>query len=198
MQNEHPVLIGQAPATDEQVIGAMKRLPYERALELAKYLVGNWLGGSLWVWEQNRKLRWEYVAREVNEIFSSDAQPFWRAVFATEAHHYTLKVSPRYLGLSVQCRIARPGETHLRGRDLPDGEFSESTWTNIVRGLIANEMVELDKPIERGEVFDLHSFLADAEGRPVAEWAIPQHDTLLGKGPSAEPTVVLDDPLIRG
>ncbi len=51
-----------------------------------------------------------------------------------------------YLGCVVSARKPRAGEGWTRGRDLPDGPFSQKTWNKIKNAIIAWELVKISKP----------------------------------------------------
>ena len=54
---------------------------------------------------------------------------------------------PSYLGCTAQSRKPRAGEDWTRGNDLPDGEYSYSTWNRIKHGILAYELVKIvNKP----------------------------------------------------
>lgn len=73
-------------------------------------------------------------------------------VFCTAAHTYHLSFREDYLGCTASCRTVRPGESWTRGSDLPDGEFSRDTFDEIVRAVLAYELVDLDPVVEPVEV----------------------------------------------
>jgi len=66
---------------------------------------------------------------------------------ATHSYNYHLDAKlPKaehkgYLGCGANCRLADPGESHLRGRDLPDGEYCQKTWNKIVRAILRRELL---------------------------------------------------------
>ena len=51
-----------------------------------------------------------------------------------------------YLGCTMENRSPYPGETHLRGNDLPDGKFNEETWKKILIAIISNELQSIFNP----------------------------------------------------
>ena len=79
-----------------------------------------------------KHLRWEHS--------DSGAQ---RAVFATTKNNYFVVFKDTYLGLTASSRIVRPGETWLRGNDLPDGEFSKETFDQMMDAVFAYELREV-------------------------------------------------------
>lgn len=50
-----------------------------------------------------------------------------------------------YLGCQVSARKARAGEDWIRGNDLPDGDFNETTWKKILNAILNYELVILSK-----------------------------------------------------
>lgn len=53
-----------------------------------------------------------------------------------------------YLGCTSSARKPRAGEDWTRGNDLPDGEFTEETWSSIKNGIIRNELVRLELKVD--------------------------------------------------
>lgn len=73
--------------------------------------------------------------------------------FATQMNNYSISFTGgRYMGGVVSSRLARAGETWLRGNDLPDGEFSRETFEKIMRAVVGYEMEFLAPPVERRPV----------------------------------------------
>ena len=90
---------------------------------------------STWFSERGFKpkhLRWEYM---------NDGMT--RVVFSTTKNNYFVRYSDRYLGLTVSSRLSRPGETWNRGNDLHDGEFSEDTFTLMLKDVLRYELREV-------------------------------------------------------
>jgi hypothetical protein len=79
------------------------------------------------------------------------AHSFWFTIYLGE-HRYRISASIKsegggendYLGCS--CTRVRPlrGESHTRGRDLPDGKFCRETFDAIMRAITTNEFLELE------------------------------------------------------
>ncbi len=69
-------------------------------------------------------------------------------IFCTGIHSYHFSFTDDYLGCIASCRTQRPGENWTRGSDLPDGEFSRETFDEIIRAIVAYELVDLDPVIE--------------------------------------------------
>lgn len=63
--------------------------------------------------------------------------------FCTVAHTYSINFHTGYLGCGASCRTTRPGETWLRGSDLPDGKFTRETWDAIMLAIVGYELVAL-------------------------------------------------------
>ena len=68
----------------------------------------------------------------------------------TSAYEYRISVrTPKsdqdkgYLGCGVSSRMPRAGEWHTRGNDLPDGEFSEETWEDIIFRIVNYELTQV-------------------------------------------------------
>lgn len=76
--------------------------------------------------------------------------------FYTDNHCYTITAIERpagksYLGCGVLTRKSRAGEDWVRGNDLPDGDFTQQTWTRILNAIICYELEKLStfqKPSE--------------------------------------------------
>ncbi len=71
-------------------------------------------------------------------------------------HTYRYNITARkhedghtYLGCTVSCRTPRAGEGWTRGNDLPDGEFSRTTWEQIKNAIIRYELVKVAKPVRQ-------------------------------------------------
>jgi len=73
-------------------------------------------------------------------------QKVYSVHFFTKENHYAISATPvslidkGYLGCIALRNSPNPGETWLRGNDLPDGPFCDSTWNDIMAGIIAYEM----------------------------------------------------------
>jgi len=71
-----------------------------------------------------------------------------RIRFFTENNVYCIVAIKRegkrdYLGCTMSCRKALPGENWTRGSDLPDGSYSKETFDKIIRAIIRWEMKNL-------------------------------------------------------
>ena len=71
-------------------------------------------------------------------------------VLYTNEHKYAIycnlptKKNPRgYLGAGGSTRKPRPGEFWDRGNDLPDGKYCKKTFDDIIRGIVAYELKDL-------------------------------------------------------
>ncbi len=69
-------------------------------------------------------------------------------IFCTGVHTYHLSFTDSYLGCTASCRTQRPGENWTRGSDLPDGGFSRDTFDEIIRAIVAYELVDLDPVVK--------------------------------------------------
>lgn len=68
----------------------------------------------------------------------------------TEVNRYNIVAigdDKSYLGCQVLSRKPRAGETHQRGRDLPDGDITPETWNKILLAIIRNELVQLSRQV---------------------------------------------------
>lgn len=121
----------------------------EPAIEASRALVSKWLSKRR-IYEAAKK-RWTRI------------DGGYRLLLATAAHQYSITVRPEYVGCTATTRTARPGETHLRGNDLPDGPLSEATIDEIMSAIVAYELVEI--PVERpfGGNFDFVGFVGEAK-----------------------------------
>lgn len=80
-----------------------------------------------------KHLRWEHT----------DGKEFQRAVFSTTKNNYFVAFKDDYLGMTVSSRVARPGETWLRGNDLHDGKFSKETFGQMMDEVLTYELREV-------------------------------------------------------
>jgi hypothetical protein len=75
----------------------------------------------------------------------------WRIYTDQNVYSISANVANDYLGCTVKSRKPRAGESHCRGRDLPDGGFDRQTWHRILAGIVSYEMVKVhgqQKPFE--------------------------------------------------
>ncbi len=77
-------------------------------------------------------------------------------VFYTAVNRYTVTVFERANGaFQMKCmahsRMARAGETWLRGNKLPDGPFSREAWNAIMAAVVRYELVKIHTPAEAEE-----------------------------------------------
>jgi len=95
-------------------------------------------GRELWTWLTDflphRAARIE-VVRNTPEEFTIRLY--------TEKHRYRIKATKDYLGCIMVNRKPHPGETWLRGQDLPDGRFSKDTLFEILSSIVFNELEEI-------------------------------------------------------
>ena len=61
----------------------------------------------------------------------------------TDNYEYCIVVNDKkpkgYIGCIASCRKTRIGETHLRGKDLPDGPYIIDTFISILAGIVRSE-----------------------------------------------------------
>ena len=69
-------------------------------------------------------------------------------IFCTGTHSYHLSFTETYLGCTASSRTQCPGESWTRGSDLPDGKFSRETFDEIIRAVLAYEVVDLAPVVE--------------------------------------------------
>ncbi|KKN72513.1 hypothetical protein LCGC14_0410170 [marine sediment metagenome] len=84
-------------------------------------------------WFTNRGFRPKHLRWEWN---SEDG----RVVFSTTKNNYFVVFKAAYLGMGASSRLARPGETWLRGNDLPDGKFSKETFDKMMDAVLMYEL----------------------------------------------------------
>lgn len=102
------------------------------------------------------------VRRQSYEIFTSDN------VYHITAVERDLPNDHGYICCGVSRRMPWAGEDHTRGHDIHDGPFTRTTWDEIVRGIVRNELEQLAPPVEN-QVTDEHPSLQ-------ATWALPKED----------------------
>jgi len=108
---------------------------------------------------------------KLEEAWNSDSIKDIHAVFCTTRNLYRLTAKASYLGCIATCRVARAGEDHLRGNDLPDGSFSEDTWRKIKDAILRYEVVQLEpvsEPAQEMEAPAREGVEAGAEESPEA------------------------------
>lgn len=116
---------------------------------------------QLKAWFNTRGLRPKHLRWEHSDGGSQ------RAVFATTKNNYFVVFKDTYLGLTVSSRVARPGETWLRGNDLPDGKFSKETFDQMMDAVLTYELREV------------------SDEAPLSPWTL-QEDTVVVGQPTAE------------
>ena len=85
-----------------------------------------------------KHLRWEQV--DINEKEHPVQMWAGRVIFSTTKNNYFVNYNDHYLGLGVNSRVSRPGETWNRGNDLHDGDFSEETFKLMLRDVLLYEL----------------------------------------------------------
>ncbi len=89
-----------------------------------------------------------YGVEPLRRLRFSEEDGRGKVVFCTAVHSYHLSFTEGYLGCIASCRTQRPGENWTRGSDLPDGKFSREVFDEIMRAIVAYEMVDLAPVIE--------------------------------------------------
>ena len=64
-------------------------------------------------------------------------------------------IGKSYLGCIASRRAPLPGESHTRGNDLADGDFTFETWCQIVLDILSYEVLEIHKNPEPSEVIPM-------------------------------------------
>ena len=82
-------------------------------------------------------------ARPERFRFSEEDSGQGRVIFCTRAHTYSIHFTAGYLGCVASSRTVLPGEDWTRGSDLPDGSFSRETFDEIIKAIVAYELVDL-------------------------------------------------------
>jgi hypothetical protein len=97
----------------------------------------------------------------------------------TERHIYHIIVRPNrdhgksYLGCTVSTRKPRAGETHTRGNDLADGEFTDETWHKILADIVSYELVPLESQAAFEEIIRRSAEWREGVATVAAEKALP-------------------------
>ncbi len=94
-----------------------------------------------------------YVLWDPERIEEGPLVKLWAKVF-TDRYVYRISATANSLCSGASARKPRAGETWTRGRDLPDGPFSEETWQEIVLAIVRYELVELEGKPDREETVD--------------------------------------------
>ena len=101
-----------------------------------------------------------YIQWDMDRV-TSDGKYYGDVAFYTRTHIYyitcrvsipnlkTFKDESSYLGCVVSARKPIAGETHYRGNDLADGEFSVETWNKIVLDIVRYELVKISHSARR-------------------------------------------------
>lgn len=83
---------------------------------------------------------WQHFDWDKNVIIDEPSKTVTVTLYTCN-HVYIISASPTYLGCIVQTRKPRPGENHIRGNDLKDGEFSYEMWVTILTDILSYEML---------------------------------------------------------
>lgn len=107
---------------------------------------------------------------DVEFRYVSDNPSMW-VRFYSDSYVYAISVHSKpdkpieewYLGAYVSTRYHRPTEDWVRGNDLPDGDFTESTWRSIVSAFAGYQLLDISeyadsaRERERGEFRSLNA-----------------------------------------
>jgi len=113
---------------------------------LSEIIIGNGKSKDLYIKESSRQ----------GNIGPKEYEDRRRFTFYTNNYQYVISVVERsdrygYLGCTMGCRKARPGEDWIRGNDLPDGILNRKTWDKIKNAIIKNELIKLVPELKRME-----------------------------------------------
>lgn len=109
---------------------------------------------NVWLEEFARRINKKDFLEVIEDDAESDENNVYHHRFKcniyTDNYQYRITAIERglgngYLGCTVSTRKPRAGEKHTRGSDLPDGPFTYETWQKIKNGIIAYEIVPLNK-----------------------------------------------------
>jgi hypothetical protein len=89
-----------------------------------------------------------YGVEPLRRLRFSEGDSRGKVIFCTATHTYAIAFTDTYLGCVASSRIERAGENWTRGSDLPDGKFSHETFDEIMRAIVAYEMVDLEPVLE--------------------------------------------------
>jgi len=92
-------------------------------------------GRELWAWLTDFK---PYREARI-EVVRNTPEEFTIRLY-TEKHRYNIRATKDYLGCIMMNRSPVPGETWVRGRDLPDGRFSKDTLFEILSSIVFEEL----------------------------------------------------------
>lgn len=104
-------------------------------------LLGKHWRGEMGLWkpiERNEK--------GTDESRSPEGEEGLKLYLYTDRHSYCIAMYPErgekksYLGCVMSNRAPWPGETHTRGGDLADGEFTEETMRRILADILSKEL----------------------------------------------------------
>lgn len=93
--------------------------------------------------------QWEPITRDekgTDESRSPRAEMGLKVYLYTDRHSYCIVMYPArgerksYLGCVMSNRAPWPGETHTRGGDLADGEFTDETLRRIFADILSKEL----------------------------------------------------------
>jgi len=91
-----------------------------------------------------------YNPSKIDRAIHIDKRKKWiHLVIFTDTNQYSIgvhahdTVEKSYLGCTASCRKPRAGETWTRGNDLPDGDFTQETWDEIMTAIVRYEAQEV-------------------------------------------------------
>lgn len=88
-----------------------------------------------------------YFSDKVIEIVVN-TEELLRIKIYTNDNSYQIVAKKHYLGCQASTRKQRPGETHTRGSDLPDGVFNRRILVRIMGAIVGYELKEIAVPQE--------------------------------------------------
>ena len=100
----------------------------------------------------------DFVIADYKKNFYGEGEHRMNIKFFTKEHQYSIsakKLNPKkgktndYLSCIASTRKPRAGEDWSRGNDLADGSYSEETWNEILKDIIAYELVRVAKDRNR-------------------------------------------------
>lgn len=113
-----------------------------------------------------------YINGNVIELYhyeEDEETAYTRLRIYTSRYSYSIsaKIKPNkktYMGCISQCRLSDPGEDWKRGRDLPDGSFSASTWNRILNSIVRNELEQISTYITKEKSASFETFMNNLGG----------------------------------
>jgi hypothetical protein len=134
-----------------------KRLTFEERFEVRKKEIIEWLneyfsyGGVTRSWKDFMLEEPEQLIKEGDKTTLKDR--YFQVNIYLGEHRYKISASIKeesmsgdkdYLGCTCVLTRWHRGETHHRGRDLPDGKFNKETFDHIAKAILTNEFLPLE------------------------------------------------------